>query len=73
MTEDGYKDPHHSSLFAPFVEKIASIDRGWLLKTLKVNTPITQVEKIASIDRGWLRGVLVGTTTVGTGGENSLD
>ena len=38
------------------VEKIASIDRGWLLAVaVGVAAGDSPVEKIASIDRGWLR------------------
>ena len=36
------------------VEKIASIDRGWLLRSRERVMSALSVEKIASIDRGWL-------------------
>ena len=35
--------------------KIASIDRGWLLKDSYFTLQIVLVGKIASIDRGWLQ------------------
>ena len=38
------------------VEKIASIDRGWLQRiSPAIKMRVSGVEKIASIDRGWLR------------------
>ena len=36
------------------MEKIASIDRGWLRAAFQPIDMIAHVEKIASIDRGWL-------------------
>ena len=49
-----------------FVEKIASIDRGWLHAAgSEHGSTRPNVEKIASIDRGWLLGISVVTTHVG--------
>ena len=44
------------------MEKIASIDRGWL-RTINVSSAFDRndhVEKIASIDRGWLLNGMLG-------------
>ena len=49
-----------------FVEKIASIDRGWLHAAgSEHGSTRPNVEKIASIDRGWLLGISVVKNHVG--------
>ena len=57
------------------VEKIASIDRGWLHNASNLLLlDVVLVEKIASIDRGWLLTDATTTSALfGSCGENSLD
>ena len=73
MTEDGYTILLVVQYGSSLVEKIASIDRGWLLSGPLHCFSCFLVEKIASIDRGWLQKDYPGGFEFFTSGENSLD